>query len=199
MENMSLEQYREEFAVDRAADPCRQAMGAQNRAQGQSFEKLIIDSCELYKGRGAAFIEKTPEPMKILSVINRLKGIFKACFEKRAQPDFKGTLAGGRSICFEAKETSKERIQQSAVTPEQARDLDLHQQLDAECFVLVSLAMQNYYRVPWTIWRRMKSAFGHMYMNAEELEPYRVNFVGGYLLFLSGKEMLDHANGEIDG
>ena len=78
--------------------------GQRARYEGESFEKLLDISCEMYRMHGAARIEKTPEPMRPLSRPNS-KGQFTACYVKAAQPDYKGTLAGGQAIVFEAKHT----------------------------------------------------------------------------------------------
>lgn len=79
-----------------------QITGKQARAAGNYFENMISASCEYYRDRGIAKIEKTPEPMKPLGAKNR-KGQFLACYTKQAQPDYGGTLKGGQSIYFEAK------------------------------------------------------------------------------------------------
>ena len=147
--------------------------GKQNRSQGLDFESTIDEACEYYKGLKQAYIEKTPEPMKILAVLNRKLGHFKACFTKSAQPDYKGTMAGGRAVNFEAKHTEQDRIKQDVVTQTQWESLDLHEAMGAMCFVLVSLGMK-YYRVPWAKWKTMKADCGHKYMNAADLEPYQV-------------------------
>lgn len=85
---------------------------------------------------------------------------------------------------FEAKATDKDRILQSAVTEEQARALESHANMGALAFVLVCLRGRAVYRVPWEVWWRMKEHFGHKYMTAEELEPYRVQMRRGVILFL---------------
>ena len=94
--------------------------GRQSRYEGESFEKLLDISCEMYRMHGAARIEKTPEPMRPLSRPNS-KGQFTACYVKAAQPDYKGTLAGGQAIVFEAKHTEggsrmTEKVESRAVT-----------------------------------------------------------------------------------
>ncbi len=186
MEHMSVAEFKK--SESGAPDPRRQLIGKQNRASGEIFEGKVIAACELYKNRGAAYIEKTPEPLKVIGVLNRLKEIFKAIFTKRAQPDFKGTLAGGRSICFEAKHTDADRIEKKVVTAEQEKALNMHSSLGAVCFVIVSIGMQDFYRVPWAVWKDMKTLFRHQYMNAAELEPYRLKVVYDNILFLSGLE-----------
>ena len=87
-----------------------QIRGKQARVAGGYFENIISASCDYYLSRGLAKIEKTPEPMKPLGAKNR-KGQFLACYTKQAQPDYGGTLKGGRSIYFEAKHTDDERIE----------------------------------------------------------------------------------------
>ncbi len=92
-----------------------QIRGKQARVAGGYFEAMISGSCDYYLDRGLAKIEKTPEPMKPLGAKNR-KGQFLACYTKQAQPDYGGTLKGGRSIYFEAKHTDDERIEQRRLT-----------------------------------------------------------------------------------
>ena len=157
--------------------------GKRNRAQGLNFEATIDEACEYYKSAGTAYIEKTPEPMKPIGVLNRNMGHFKAVFTKAAQPDYKGTMAGGRAIVFEAKHTESDRIKQDAVTEDQWKALDLHEAMGAITFVLVALDL-SYYRVPWERWKTMKQDLGHKYMNAEDLEPYKLGDWPSPLRFL---------------
>ena len=157
--------------------------GKVDRAQGASFEDAVNAACLYYELQGEAYIEKTPEPMKVIQAMDRGRGIFKAVFQKPAQPDYKGTLRGGSSVCFEAKHTDTDRIKQSAVTPEQRDALDKHQAMGAFCFVLVSLG-HRFYRVPWDTWVTMKARYGHKYMNQEELEPFQVEYRDGAIRFL---------------
>lgn len=158
--------------------------GRANRAQGLAFENIVNSACEYYKQQGEAHIEKTPEPMKVIGVLDRNRGIFKAVFEKQAQPDYKGTLKGGRAVAFEAKSTDTDRIQQKVVTEEQWRSLDLHEAMGAWCFVLVALEMK-YYRVPWSKWKTMKEDCGHKYMNSADLSPYELGAYPAQLRFLA--------------
>ena len=171
MERMTAAEYRASY------------QGKRNRALGLQFEAIIDEACEHYRAMGLANIEKTPESMKILGVINRKLGHFKACFDKKAQPDFKGTMAGGRSVCFDAKHTETDRIKQDAVTETQWDALDTHEAMGALCFVIVCLD-NKYYRVPWEKWKTMKEDCGHKYMNAADLTPYTLGAWPGALRFL---------------
>lgn len=165
---VSVEQYRSMAQKDLR----RQMQGAQNRAQGLAFEDLISRGCEHYVYRGIAFVEKTPEPMKVLGTLGR--NLFKAVFEKKAQGDYKGTLAGGRAVAFEAKSSGGDRIVKAAVSTAQSGWLDKHQGLGAVCFVLVAMQGRYYYRVPWNIWKAMQTECGRQYMTFSDLKPYQI-------------------------
>lgn len=172
LERMSVEEYRASY------------QGKRNRALGLQFENIINEACEHYRSTGLAYIEKTPEPMRVIGVLNRKLGQFKAVFEKAAQPDFKGTMAGGRAIVFEAKHTETDRIKQDAVTADQKDAMDLHEAMGALCFVIVCLD-NHYYRVPWDKWKTMKEDCGHKYMNAADLNTYHLGVWPGHLRFLT--------------
>ena len=149
--------------------------GMKARRNGEYFERLIESACRYYSVRGEAFIEKTPEPMKPLKPARA--GQFVACFTKQAQPDYKGTLKGGRAVVFEAKHTTTTRIEQSRVTEEQAKALSKHEALGAICFVLVSFSFNTFYRVPWSVWRNIPEKYGKLSVNEKDLSAYKVDII----------------------
>ena len=112
------------------------------------------------------------------------QGKFTACYTKKAQPDYKGTLKGGRSVVFEAKHTSGDRLEQSVVTDDQRKRLDRHMALGAECFVMVSFGFREFFKVPWAIFRAMKEHYGRKYIKPEDVQEYKVKYIGGVLRFL---------------
>lgn len=153
-------------------NPKRQLQGLNNRAEGKAFEKLLEKTFDYYALAGYARIDKTPEPMKVLRKLD--KGRFIACFEKKAQPDYKGIIKGGRTVIFEAKFTSKDRIAQDAVNDDQAEYLNGAAALGARCYVLAGFKSGTVYRIPWDAWADMKKIFGHKYVTEAELKPYQV-------------------------
>lgn len=163
------------------------ARGLANKREGEAFEFHIEAALIRYKEAGIAEIEKTPEPIKQLGKKNG-RGQFLACYTKRAQPDFKGTLTGGRSIVFEAKATRQDKIEQNAVTQDQSERLDAHQKLGALAFVIVGMNLQDFYRVPWETWRNMKEIYGRKHMKRDELEPFRIDWRDGMIQLLDGIE-----------
>lgn len=171
--------------ADQLKREANRARGLANKREGEAFEFHIEAALLWYKEAGIAEIEKTPEPIKQLGKKNR-RGQFLACYQKRAQPDFKGTIPGGRSIVFEAKSTTQDKIEQKAVTPDQADRLEAHHRLGALTFVVVGMGLDNVYRVPWEVWRDMKEIYGRKHMKPDELEPYRIEWRDGVIQLLEG-------------
>lgn len=161
----------------------RRFAGKKSKAQGDYFEALIEAGCNFYRDRKVADIEKTPEPMR---PIKRLEGgRFVAIFEKQAQPDYKGTLAGGQAVVFEAKSTATDRITQDRVTEDQAERLSRCAKLGGLAFVLCQFASGQVYKLPWSIWENMQGQFGVRYITEETAAPYRCRLTArGEPLFL---------------
>lgn len=156
--------------------------GKRNRAAGQHFEEIIEAACQYYRLEGVAEIDKTPEPFKIERHIGN--GKFIGHFDKKGQPDFKGTVKDRRPVVFEAKHTETGRIQQTVVTDEQARAFNRHTKMGAECFVLVSFDFEQFFKVPWEVFKDMKGRYGRKYITPEDVEEYRLDCTGGLLRFL---------------
>lgn len=163
----------------------RRAQGKRNRAQGAFFEQMIEQACEYYRAREIADIEKTPEPMQPTKDLGN--GHFIAHYTGTAQADYKGFLMGGRAVNFEAKYTDTGRMTQDRVTPDQTKRLERAHRYGAHAFVLCSFGAVAFYRVPWEVWRDMKTYFGHKYITPQEAAPYEVRIGGpGVPLFLEG-------------
>jgi len=173
-------------AIKHVKDPRRQLQGKRSKIVGDYFENLITSACVYYHDKGIAHIEKTPEPMKVLSPMPRQPGKFISCFEKAAQPDYKGTLKGGQAIVFEAKHTDADRIERGRLTQEQLDGLNKHHELGALAFVIVSVGLNKFYRIPWPIWRDMKNIYGRKYIKVDELEKYRILATMQMIKLLSG-------------
>lgn len=141
-------------------------------------EEAIRQACLLYANQGRAKVEKTPEPFRVLE--KREGGIFVGRFTAHAQPDFQGTLDGGRSIIFEAKYTTTDAMKRDVLTETQMETLERHHRCGALAAVCVGI-QDRFFFVPWPVWRDMKEAFGHMSVSAAELEAFRVRFTGAVL------------------
>jgi len=169
--------------VSNKKDPRNQLRGKINQAKGKQFEGRLDTSFAYYKDKGFAIIEKTPEPMRVTKDLGN--GKFIAYFEKKAQPDYKGTIKGGRTIMYEAKFTSSDRMEQTRVKREQADYMSQHQRLGARCFVVAGFATGEVYCIPWDVWTDMKARFGRKYVTEQDIEQYRVQTAwNGTLLLL---------------
>ena len=141
--------------------------GAQSRAAGLDFETNIAIACEYYKKNRLACIDKTPEPIRQIGSMDK-RGQFRGCYIKDAQPDFKGTLAGGQAVAFEAKSTASDRLMIDRVTPGQTDALQLHNDLGAAVFVL-TLVQNRVWRIDWGKWVMQAQVGKHKYFNADDL------------------------------
>ncbi len=163
--------------------------GRQAKSDGQFFETIIEDACFRYKFNEIAYIEKTPEPLKPIKKLDHKK--FVAVYEDKGQPDFKGTLKGGRAICFEAKATNDIKIQCNRLQPQQIESLLLHEKLGAKTFVLVMfLSTNQVYRVPIFYWKDCYENFGRRYFLEKDLKDggFEIPTEGMKIDFLYGDE-----------
>lgn len=166
---ISIEEYKNILSSQNfKKNPYRQLQGKVNRELGKTFEEQIEAICEVYELKKLAMIEKTPEPMKILKHIEN--GHFETVFSKSAQPDFKGTIKGGRTVVFDAKFTGADKIHFSVLSDFQRETLLKYQDLGAMSFVLVGFADGKIYNVNIKTWNNMKEIFGRQYIKQEELE-----------------------------
>jgi len=164
----------------------RKIIGRRSKASGETFERWISNACNFYLKSGWAYIEKTPEPFHITGKDN--KGVVRGYYEKKGQPDYKGILCDGTGIMFEAKHTDSDRINQNVITDTQWESLDTYEKFGAHCYVMVSMGLRDFYRVPWSDWKKMKELFGHKHMKEQELTPYRLQTKQCTILILEGVE-----------
>ncbi len=167
-----------------------------NNAQGHDFESAILRGCAIYAAQGIAYIEKTPEPFRVTSK-SKSGGIFQGRFTARAQSDFQGTVGGGRSIVFEAKYTTTDRLRWDVLTEKQREALERHQSLGALALVCVGI-QGGFFAVPWSRWKNMKQLWGRRYVTANDLEPCRVKFDGAvrFLEYVHTNPSAEAAGGE---
>lgn len=171
---MSVEEYKKLISNEfKQKDPLRQLKGRMSHDIGKNFEEEIETICSVYDTNKLARIEKTPEPMKILKHLDL--GRFEACFLKSAQPDFKGTIKGGRTVVFDAKFTTSNRITYQVLSDFQRETLLKYQDLGAISFVLVGFTNGGIYKIDINSWANMKEKFGRLYIKQEEMDVFRVN------------------------
>lgn len=159
--------------------------GQHNKRAGDYFEELIARACNEYERLGVAKIEKTPEPFKIVKPMGN--GKFQGYYVSQAQPDFKGVLAGGRCIVFDAKHTDGAKIEISRLSETQTETLRAYQALGAYAGVLCSFGFRRFFWLPYAVFSAAKTENGHLYWNEKDCESYEVYPMNGYINFLQVK------------
>ena len=67
---------------------------------------------------------------------------------------------------------------------------DRYELMGAKCFVIVSIELEKFFRIPWNIWKKMKELYGHKYMAVgKELGDYQIPWKNCTVLFLEGVEV----------
>lgn len=166
-------------------DLLRQWQGKVSRAKGRAFEERLDTACKYYTEKGFANIEKTPEPMRVIKPYgDRRFGQFIAVYTKKAQPDYKGTLKGGRSIMFEAKYTDSDRITKDRVSKDQTDYMDSQYALGARCYVIIGYKSGEAYRIPWDVWQRMKEIYGRKYLKETDVQKYKIKSAWNAVLMI---------------
>lgn len=147
------------------------------RNNGAKFETLLERYFALQNARFGHVIEKTPEPMRVLSSTN--SGVFNACFVKRAQPDFKGVLKGGRACVLEAKSTMKNSFVFDLVKEHQIASLFKYEQAGAFAGVILALNdRQDLFLVPINDFMTLPRFLKKKSASIIDLERYRITLDG---------------------
>ena len=172
-----------------------------SRAEGRTFEEALERGCSFYYDKGKAFIVKVPENRKVIGRTGGRTSMMLCVNAQKAQPDFVGTLEGGRSIVFEAKHTDKGKMDYIKVTDYQREQLRKHQQFGAECYVAIGFSAdfdesgakyanlfdfgndtEAVFFVPFNVWENMTKLVGHKWFSLNDgrqggvLYPYRVQY-----------------------
>lgn len=154
-----------------------------NKSQiiGKCFEERVKLVCDIYRKRGVAVIDKTPEPIRQLGKMDS-HGHFKACYEKKAQPDFKGVY-NGIPMCFDTKATESDRFSLSNIAQWQAEYLNDFRKAGGDAFILLKIKNDVF----WLDIRRVSNltALGIKSVRAEDFaEDEKVDTSKGYVDFL---------------
>lgn len=183
--NRNHEGYKDPTASEAISHYKRQLAGQRSRAAGEFFERQIEGSLRWHFDRKLLKADKTPEPMRPIRPMGKA-GQFLAHYEKKAQVDFSGTMLGGRSVRFEAKQTDTDRFERKRLTNEQMDDLRDHQKLGALSFVLLCFGHDHFYRVPWKVWDNMKAIYGRQYVTEKDVQQFQIPYTAGVIKILHG-------------
>lgn len=113
------EKFREACTKAREAN---RKKGYDSSESGKIFEHQIETACEMYEETQRASVAKIPEPFRVIKKL--AAGRANVQFLRHADPDFMGAVSKGRCIVFEAKYTSKDRLETRALTGRQWQALE---------------------------------------------------------------------------
>ena len=193
---MTAEEFRRLQCRCKAENDTRSFLAYAANEKGRGFEADILRACELYRRNGLAVINKVSEPYRVIKKLEG--GRFLGQHTANAEPDFKGVIKGGRAIAFEAKYTSKSRIQRSVVTEEQMDWLQEQREMGAVTFVCICIK-DRFFSIPWVVWRDMKKIFGKKYLMPGDIAQYEVAYTHGVMFMeyknISFEQMLEICEG----
>ena len=178
----TLDQLSREMEEAKAEIEKRQKRSESNkssRKNGRIFEDMIERACKFYEDAGLARITKVPEARRVVGRTGGRTSLMICANAAKADPDFMGSVApDGKCMVFDAKHTDKGKILLNALTDNQRDIMAAHEKCGARCFVAVSFSFEQYYMIPYDMWRDMKAVFGRQYILPDDpqIQPYSVPF-----------------------
>jgi len=115
--------------------------------RGKHLEQILDHVHAGYMARGAAYVLRTPPPVKVLSA--PVRGVFRACFEEAGPCDYLAVV-DGVPLVFDAKECNATRWPLSHLPTHQAAHFDGVERAGGRAAVLLSFPASTWV-VPWTV------------------------------------------------
>lgn len=162
--------------------------------RGSTLEELINCTNDKYREKGLALIQKVPTPIKPIRIDHATRQITLAYFDQKSTVDYIGVVQG-ISVCFDAKETTKELLPLSNIHDHQLAFMEDFEKQGGIAFLLVYFAKYNaYYYLPYTYIRGyydQAKAGGRKSIPYKDMEEsYKIHTKDGvYLHYL---EQLQH-------
>ena len=163
--------------------------------KGRALEELIKYQNQLYKAHGKANIQKISTPWK---VIRNGKDIVSAFPEGKSTLDFRGTVKGGQSVSFDAKESEIEQgLPLKYITEHQIDYMRFALELSEKTFILCYIKpLDSHFIIDgtevvqyWDRWQENKGKRGYNTIPTEAREdhPSHNGYVCDYLPVAFGK------------
>lgn len=118
--------------------------------RGRPLEELVVMANRQYRAKRLAVIHKVPTAW--LPLRDGRGKIVSAKVEEKAAVDFLGTYRG-RSLAFDVKHCSQERIRWDRLEDHQAQFIEDWTRDGGIGFILVGFNMERFFVVPWEFWK----------------------------------------------
>ena len=144
--------------------------------RGMDLETLINFVNDLYLRKQQALVQKISTPWK---VIRKGKQIISACPEEESTLDYRGTVKGGLSISFDAKETlNPNGLPLSNIKPHQIKYMQVALEMGEHTFIVCSLkSLKKLYYISGSVvvkkyqeWQTHKGKRGYNIIPIEDME-----------------------------
>ncbi|NDL66332.1 Holliday junction resolvase RecU [Anaerotalea alkaliphila] len=138
--------------------------------RGSALEELVNHTNDKYRERGLALVQKVPTPIKPVELDPANGNIRLAFFEQRSTVDYIGVVQGV-PICFDAKETNKERFPLQNIHEHQLRFMEDFERQEGVAFLLVNFTQhQEFYFLPFG---QLKESWDLALQGGRKSIPYR--------------------------
>lgn len=104
--------------------------------RGSVLEETINVTNELYLSKNMGLIQKIPTPIKPITIDQTKRVITLAYFDQKSTVDYIG-IVQGVSICFDAKETTKESLPMANVHEHQIQFMEAFEKQGGVAFLIV--------------------------------------------------------------
>ncbi len=116
--------------------------------RGNELEEQINVTNELFLEKGLAVVQKVPTPIKPIRIDQEKRVITLAYFDQKSTVDYIGVVQG-ISICFDAKETTKDLLPISNIHTHQVNFMNAFYKQGGEAFLIVYFKKYGeYYFLP---------------------------------------------------
>lgn len=159
--------------------------------RGSVLEETINVTNELYLSKNMGLIQKIPTPIKPINIDQAKRVITLAYFDQKSTVDYIG-IVQGVSICFDAKETTKESLPLANVHEHQIQFMEAFQKQGGVAFLIVYFKKYDkYYYLPFGLLKQFYEAAqqgGRKSIPHQAFEAaYEIGIEGGmYLNYLKG-------------
>lgn len=159
--------------------------------RGSALEEFINQTCEQYREKKLALIQKVPTPITPVRIEKESRHITLAYFDQKSTVDYIGAVQG-IPVCFDAKECHTDNFPLQNIHEHQVRFMGDFERQDGIAFLILYFSHRDEiyymrYEEMLKFWNRGKSG-GRKHFKYEELNPdWFLTRNGNYLVpFLEG-------------
>ncbi|MFV0503705.1 MAG: Holliday junction resolvase RecU [Lachnospirales bacterium] len=122
--------------------------------RGSVLEEMINSTNKIYENHSLCLVQKVPTPIVPMEIDNSKRLITKAYFESKSTVDYIG-VAQGIPICFDAKETSHNRLPLQNIHKHQIEFMENFEKQNGIAFFIVYFTKLNkIFYLPFIIFKK---------------------------------------------